>query len=174
MTTLTFVDKKLVDSPLVGPDGAVYYTTTTTHGFRGRKITTIMAGSGLVGAINWRDKTFTINGVQRKWSDLRSGHFSAWPARKWTWGNGTYKFQWHHMQKELVATSEYGGDAVRFTTYEPHLFHKNSQATIHFPDNTQDEIERMFLLMAVLQTEMHKQDVSKSAEAADVATSALS
>jgi hypothetical protein len=80
MTTLTFVDKKLVDSSLVGPNGAVYYTTTTTHGFRGRKITTIMAGSGLVGAINWREKTFIINGVQRKWSDLRSGYFSAWPA----------------------------------------------------------------------------------------------
>lgn len=69
---LTFVDQNLLDSPLVGGEGAVHYTTSTTSGFRGRKVTTIMAASGLVGVINWREKKFVINGVQREWDDLKS------------------------------------------------------------------------------------------------------
>jgi hypothetical protein len=72
-TALTFVDKKLLTTPVVGPEGAVYYTTTTTTGhFRGRKITTTAAASGLVGFINWREKAFVINSVQQKWNDLKS------------------------------------------------------------------------------------------------------
>lgn len=69
-TALTFVEKKLLESPVIA-DGTVHYTTSTTTGFRGRKITTITAASGLVGMINWREKTFVINGVQRKWDDLK-------------------------------------------------------------------------------------------------------
>ncbi|KAJ7161849.1 hypothetical protein C8R43DRAFT_1123565 [Mycena crocata] len=70
-TRLTFTDKKLLQSPLVGPEAAVYYTTTTTSVFRGRKVTTIMGTNGVVGIINWRDKIFAINDVQRKWKDLK-------------------------------------------------------------------------------------------------------
>ena len=69
---LTFVDKNLLESPIVGSDGAVHYTTSTTHGVLHRKVTTIMAASGLVGTINWRDESFVINGVQRGWDSLRS------------------------------------------------------------------------------------------------------
>jgi hypothetical protein len=49
---------------------------------------------------------------------------------------------------------------VRFTPYRPHLLHANERATIYLPHQMQDEIERMFLLMVVLQTEMKRQDVS--------------
>lgn len=69
---LTFVDKQLLRTALVGAEGAVHYTTSTTSGFLGRKVTTINAASGLVGVINWREKTFNINGVQREWDDLKS------------------------------------------------------------------------------------------------------
>jgi hypothetical protein len=47
---------------------------------------------------------------------------------------------------------------VRFTRYRPHLLHESEQAAIYFPPHM-DEVERMFLLMAILQTEMHRQDV---------------
>jgi hypothetical protein len=77
---LTFVDKKLLETSAVGPDGAVHYNLTTTRGFRGRKITTITAASGLVGYINWREKVFVINGVEEAWNHLKEhsgGFFSS-------------------------------------------------------------------------------------------------
>ena len=49
-------------------------------------------------------------------------------------------------------------DTVRFTTHHAHLLHDNERAAIYFPYQMQDEIERMFLLMAILQTEIHRQD----------------
>lgn len=67
---LTFVDKKLLESAVIGPEGVVHYTLDTASGFLGRKISTITAASGLVGIINWREKLFIINGVQQEWEDL--------------------------------------------------------------------------------------------------------
>ncbi|KAJ7141945.1 hypothetical protein C8R43DRAFT_1238318 [Mycena crocata] len=159
---LTFTDKKLLQSPLVGPESAVHYTTTTTKGMRGRKVTTIMATSGVVGVIDWREKVFSINGVQRKWEDLKkrsNGIFSS--EREWIWDRWSYKLKYHHHNKELLATPSSGDVAgtVRFTTYEPHLFHENERAAINFPHHIHDPAERMFLLMAILQTEIHRQDV---------------
>jgi hypothetical protein len=48
---------------------------------------------------------------------------------------------------------------VRFTTYHRHLLHESEPAVIYFPHQMQDELERMFLLMAILQTEIHREDV---------------
>lgn len=48
---------------------------------------------------------------------------------------------------------------MRFTPYHPHAFHDNERAVIYFPLQMQDEIERMFLLMAVLETETQRLDV---------------
>ncbi|KAJ7348056.1 hypothetical protein DFH08DRAFT_960413 [Mycena albidolilacea] len=163
---LTFVDKKLLDTTVVGPDGGVRYTTTTTSGFRGRKITTISAASGLTGYINWREHVFVINGVQREWDSLKSrsgGIFSS--EREWSWGNRPFHLKYHDSHKELLATPTTGNpaDTVRFTTYHSHLLHDSERAAIYFPHQMVDEIERMFLLMAILQTEMHRQDVKAAA-----------
>ncbi|KAJ7144123.1 hypothetical protein C8R44DRAFT_846097 [Mycena epipterygia] len=168
---LTFVDQNLLDSPVVGAEGAVYYTTSTTSGFRGRKVTTIMAASGLVGVINWREKKFIINGVQRDWDDLESrsgGIFSS--EREWNWGNRPYNLKYHDSHKELLATPNFGNAAgtVRFTTYRSHLLHSNEPAVIYFPHQMQDELERMFLLMAILHTEIHRQDDSRIATNATI------
>ncbi|KAJ6545483.1 hypothetical protein B0H19DRAFT_999202 [Mycena capillaripes] len=165
-TPLTFVDKKLLDTAVVGPEGAVCYTTTTTSGFRGRKITTITAASGLLGFINWREKVFVINGVQREWDDLKErsgGIFSS--EREWNWGNRPYKLKYHDSDKELLATPTTGNVAgtVRFTTFHSHLFHDDERAVIYFPHQMQDENERMFLMMAILQTEIHRQDAQNAA-----------
>ncbi|KAJ7141633.1 hypothetical protein C8R46DRAFT_1046849 [Mycena filopes] len=151
---LTFTGKKLVDTTIVGPDGGVYYTTSTTHdGCLGRKLTTINAASGLVGLINWREKVFIINGVQQK-------------EREWHWDNRAYKLNWRNSQKELVATPTFSSAAgpVRFTEFKSHLFHDHEPAAIHFPQQMRDEIERMFLLMVILQMEMHKQEQKEAAE----------
>ncbi|KAJ6575581.1 hypothetical protein DFH09DRAFT_1150646 [Mycena vulgaris] len=171
---LTFADKKLLASPIIRADGAVHYTTSTTSGFVRRKITTIMAASGLVGMIDWREKTFAINGVQRKWDELKSrsgGIFSS--EREWRWAAVSYKLKYHHSHKELLATptSGNGAGAVRLTTYQPHLLHENERVAIYFPPEMHDETERMFVLMAILQTEIHRQDTEKTAETADLTAS---
>ncbi|KAJ7144161.1 hypothetical protein C8R44DRAFT_759549, partial [Mycena epipterygia] len=99
---LTFADKNLLDSPLVGAEGTVHYSTSTTSGFRGRKLTTVMAASGLAGVIDWRKKIFVIDGVQRGWDTLKSrsgGIFSS--EREWNWGSRPYHLKYHDSQKEL-------------------------------------------------------------------------
>ncbi|KAJ6545465.1 hypothetical protein B0H19DRAFT_1075772 [Mycena capillaripes] len=160
-TPLTFVDKKLLDTVVIGPEGAVYYTTrTTTSGGRNHNITTITAASGLLGFINWPEKVFVINGMQRPWDDLRE-RWGGLSEREWNWGNRPYKLKYNESYKELLAnpltTGNHAG-AVRFTTFHSHLFHDDERAVIYFPHQMQDEIERMFLLMAILQTEIHRQD----------------
>ncbi|KAJ7035911.1 hypothetical protein C8F04DRAFT_498720 [Mycena alexandri] len=52
-----------------------------------------------------------------------------------------------------------GVGIVRFTHYGIHLFQENDRAVLYLPHEMQDEIERMFLLTAILQTEIHRQDV---------------
>ncbi|KAF7351986.1 hypothetical protein MVEN_01160800 [Mycena venus] len=175
-TTLTFTDQKLLESAVVDAEGTVQYTTTTTSGFRGRKITTIMAASGPVGVMNWRQKTFTINGVHREWEYLKSrsgGIFSS--EREWKWDHRHYKLKYHDSQKELLATPNFANAAgtVRFTTYRSHLFHDNKRAAIYFPSQMEDETEKMFLLMAILQTEIRRQDRARNARNNAAASSAM-
>jgi hypothetical protein len=69
--SLTFAHKDHLQSPLVDATGAVHYTTATTTGIRGNKVTTITAAS-VVGEIDWRKKTFALGGVRRGWDALRS------------------------------------------------------------------------------------------------------
>ncbi|KAF8142894.1 hypothetical protein K438DRAFT_1784249 [Mycena galopus ATCC 62051] len=150
---LTFIDRKLLD-------GAVHYTIMTTHGFMGRKLTTIASASGVSGFINWREKSFVINGVQRGWNSLKTrsgGVFSS--EHTWNWGPRPFKLKYHDSHRELLATPSVGdsSDTVRFTTYHPHLFSDNERAVISFPQ-TMQESERMFVLMAILQTEIQRQD----------------
>ncbi|KAJ7753946.1 hypothetical protein DFH07DRAFT_960017 [Mycena maculata] len=167
-TAVTFVDRKLLKSDLVGATGAVEYTTSTTSSYLwGRKVTTITAAGGLVGLINWREKTFIIDGVQRRWDQLKSrpgGIFSS--SREWNWGHRPYKLKYRDSHKELLATPTFGAadGTVRFTTYRHHLFVDNERAAVYFPLQMQDEdheIERMFLLMSILKTETDREDASR-------------
>ncbi|KAJ7657197.1 hypothetical protein DFH06DRAFT_1297888 [Mycena polygramma] len=172
---LTFVDRKLLDTALVDPNGAVHYTTSTTKGLIHRKVTTITAASGLVGFLDWHEEAFVINGVQREVKHLKSRAgviFSS--EREWNWGNKPYKLKYHDFHKELLATPITGNVelTVRFKAYHPHLFKGNEGAIIYFPHQMQDEIERMFLLMAILETETHRQDREKRGENIELAAGA--
>jgi hypothetical protein len=69
--SLIFTQKNLLESTLVDSSGALHYTTATTTGLHGRKVTTI-TGASTVGEINWREKTFAIGDVCRGWDALRS------------------------------------------------------------------------------------------------------
>ncbi|KAK7026393.1 hypothetical protein R3P38DRAFT_3530709 [Favolaschia claudopus] len=102
--TLTFIDKKLLQTTLIDADNAIHYTlTTTSSGFRGKKITTISAASGSVGLINWREKTFTINGVEKKWEDLKTRSAGVFRTeREWNWGPRPFNLKYHDSHKELL------------------------------------------------------------------------
>ncbi|KAJ7035912.1 hypothetical protein C8F04DRAFT_1233415 [Mycena alexandri] len=161
---ITFVDRKLVDSSVIGPDGGVRYTTGSTDGSRGLKLTTIAATSGLVGSINWREELFVINGVEKKWDELKSQSGRKFgPQREWNWDNKPYTFKYQNCAKELLVTPNSSGDVgtVRFTTSDAGSLHENDNAVVYFPEEMQDDTERMFLLIAILQTEMHRQDMAK-------------
>ncbi|KAJ6462595.1 hypothetical protein C8R45DRAFT_1027125 [Mycena sanguinolenta] len=170
-TALTFIDRRLLETPVIGPEGAVHYTTSTTRGFGGRKVTTITAASGLVGFIDWRKKVFVINDLQWSWSKVRSrsGFFN--PSYEWNWGKRSYNLKYHDSHRSLLATPTSGdvADTVQFRPYRPHLFRDNERAIIFFPHQLQDEVERMFLLMAILQTDIHRQDAARAASAAAAA-----
>lgn len=60
---------------------------------------------------------------------------------------------------KATPSSDNGAGTVRFTPFHQHLLKDNERAAIYFPLQMQDEIERMFVLMAILQTETHRQDV---------------
>ncbi|KAJ7438378.1 hypothetical protein B0H11DRAFT_1935272 [Mycena galericulata] len=161
---LTFTEKHLLESPIVGPEGAVHYTITTSRGLMGRKATTIGATSGLVGVIDWREETFNINGFQRKIETLKAhagGILNA--EREWNWGYRPFHLKYHDWHTELLATPKFEPNPgmVRFTPFQSHLLHDNKRAVIYFPYQMQDEFEKMFLLMAILQTEIHRQDVQR-------------
>ncbi|KAJ6594856.1 hypothetical protein B0H19DRAFT_1057074 [Mycena capillaripes] len=157
---LTFNKPKLLESQLVGADGVAYYTTRTTRGFRGRKTTTITAKGGIVGAINWRECRFIIDGVQREWSVA---------PEKCSWGEASYALKYHNSATELVATRNsptvknpgdstetlLNGAAVRYYTACPAT---ENCVTITFPSELRDEVERMFVLMAILRIETVRKD----------------
>nr|GAT50867.1 predicted protein [Mycena chlorophos] len=165
MTTpvpFTFLKAKLEDCEVVAPDGVVYYEISTTRGFLGHKITTIKSVGNVSGAINWREKTFTLNGMERKWKDLEhreAGFLGLFKSeRNWNWNERPYNLKYHDSHKELLVTPKFpGGEMVRFTTYQHHLLHENARAVIYFPQNM-DLSERMFLLMAVIEMEFTRQE----------------
>ncbi|KAJ7169272.1 hypothetical protein C8R43DRAFT_121539 [Mycena crocata] len=172
--TLTFINMTLLESALVETDGEVnhvHYNTSTTAGreFSGRKVTTIMASSGLMGVIDWRGKFFKINGVRRARRDLKSrpgGIISS--DRRWRWDPSgeayTFSYDQSHSPKELLATPDSGSQSgiVRLTTATRHLFRADEPAVLEFPVDMQDDVERMFLLMVILKTEMRRQDAAHS------------
>ncbi|KAJ7275864.1 hypothetical protein C8J57DRAFT_1505167 [Mycena rebaudengoi] len=104
---LTFGDADLANSPLVGEDGSVHYTITTVGGCLGRRVTTICSSRGLEGTIDWRQRTFNVDGLSRPWDTLKSrtsnSMFSS--SRTWDCGKNSYILKYDGSSKELLARS---------------------------------------------------------------------
>ncbi|KAJ7193769.1 hypothetical protein GGX14DRAFT_587508 [Mycena pura] len=161
---LTFSKPNLLESQLVGTDGVVYYTTRTTRGFRGRKVTTIPAASGTVGTIDWRQRRFIIDGGQCEWSAA---------PEKCSWGDNSYALKYQNSAKGLVVTRNsqavpkladstetlLNAPSVKYTA-QPTNQGAKDPATITFPHELRDEVERMFVLMAILRIETMREDVA--------------
>ncbi|KAK6966841.1 hypothetical protein R3P38DRAFT_3152217 [Favolaschia claudopus] len=158
-------DRDLINSSLLGPDGrTAYYTISTAfhrkpfHLVQRRHITTITSvSSGVVASIDWEEKVFVINGVRR--GDSRTRFFCTWADFP------TYKLEYHNHSKELTATPATGGPAVQFTGYHPKPFHTSqaNPASISFPPQMQDEVEKMFLLTSIVYTDVKRLDAARAA-----------
>ncbi|KAJ7853302.1 hypothetical protein B0H14DRAFT_3654752 [Mycena olivaceomarginata] len=158
--SLIFTQKNLLESTLVDSSGALHYTTGTTTGLCGRKVTTI-TGASAVGEINWREKTFAIRDVCRGWDALRSRvGVASGSEREWKWDKHVYTLTYVNAYKELLATPTSGPTLtpVRFTAASTHLLHPWEPATITFSPQLRDVQENLFVLMAILQTETMQTD----------------
>ncbi|KAF8128838.1 hypothetical protein K438DRAFT_1789316 [Mycena galopus ATCC 62051] len=134
---LQFVDEKLLETVVVGPEGAVHYTLTTPR--------------------VPRPQIHHHRGCERHFRTREL----AGEDHDWNWGPRPFKLKHHDSRKELLTTPLVGdpGDMLHFTTYYRHLLHENERANIYFRHQMRDESERMFLLMAILQTEIHRLDI---------------
>ncbi|KAJ7643090.1 hypothetical protein DFH06DRAFT_1333877 [Mycena polygramma] len=159
--TLTFTAKDILQSSLVDSSGVQHYTISTTTGLRGRKVTTITA-AGLIAEVDWRKKVFAIGGERFGWDSVRTEvGVASGGERQWKWGNRqAYILKYVNSDKELLVTPTSGSRAnpVRFTAASNHLLHSSEPATITFPLELQDAQEKMFVLMAILQTETMRTD----------------
>ncbi|KAJ7843329.1 hypothetical protein B0H14DRAFT_3456245 [Mycena olivaceomarginata] len=99
LPSLIFTQKNLLESTLINSSGTLHYTTATTTGLRGRKVTTI-TGASAVGEINWREKTFAIGDMRHGWDTLSE--------REWKWDKHVYTLTYVNAYKELLATPTSG------------------------------------------------------------------
>nr|GAT50865.1 predicted protein [Mycena chlorophos] len=160
-TPLTFRERAIENSQLIGLDDVVYYkTSTTTSAFNRPKLTLVQSATdSTVGRIDWRERTFTINGERRPWALLKSSPklFSA--EREWRWYGQAYRLK-YDWSNELTATPQFrgaGGETVRFSPFQPRILGSNTKAVIWFPPNM-DATARMFLLMAVIHMDIRRQE----------------
>ncbi|KAJ7223337.1 hypothetical protein GGX14DRAFT_657946 [Mycena pura] len=164
-------------------DEAVMYTAETKFEFQGRVRTILLdenplPGTGaagapaVVGAINWKDKSFEVHGHRRKCAELRrttgnlftkytrSGLPSHGFVRKfWRWSAARMEFELSYTHEEWKATIEDGKTIVgRFCVpFRPHLFHKSKPAVIHLTPTALAEDE-VFLLLVFIYEEVKRQD----------------
>ncbi|KAJ7216077.1 hypothetical protein GGX14DRAFT_696445 [Mycena pura] len=174
-TPLTFTDKHILDSGVVDPAGMLRYTTGTTRGFVRRKVTNITGANGIVGTIDWREKAFTINGVQRRWDEVMKklpggGRRFRDSTYEWNWSSKQYRLEYHNSHKELLATSTASPttETVRFVPASSVPFHHDGgHAVMYMPPHLEfDQVEEMFILIAILYTDVHRQDMDAAATAA--------
>ncbi|KAJ7056438.1 hypothetical protein C8F01DRAFT_1121988 [Mycena amicta] len=173
MTTphLTFTDKHVENASLLGPDGATHYTAHTLSGsLHRRQLTTVtVTATGLVGIINWGEKTFEVNGVARSWNDvcLEPRQIMS-DGKTWRWSTNSYTFKRNTFQRELLVTSPSvapGAETIiaRFTSPQVHLLTKNTPASFQFLHPLHDQVEEMFILLVVIQTQVKRRDAAAMA-----------
>ncbi|KAJ6498357.1 hypothetical protein C8R47DRAFT_1259821 [Mycena vitilis] len=174
--TLTFTEKTILQSSLVDSSGVQHYTIATTTGLRGREVTTITA-AGHIGEIGWAKEEFEIGSDHFGWDSVRS-EVGSGGERQWKWGDrGAYLLKYVNSDKDLlvgapkyhcktktipdiqaIPTSGSRANPARFTAASNHLLHSFEPATITFPLEMQAAQERLFVLMAILQTETMRTD----------------
>ncbi|KAF8663647.1 hypothetical protein AX16_000889 [Volvariella volvacea WC 439] len=147
-------------------DNVPIYSIMTSSGLRGRKITIIKDLNPLpddlviVGAINWREKTFEVRGHRKAIKDIRRKEGTFWKSTKfWKWGSHRKEYEFKfHKDEWTVTLSKNDSLAARFLVpFRPHLFSKGEPARLHLTPKALEDDE-VFLLLAFIYSEAKRQD----------------
>ncbi|KAJ7120694.1 hypothetical protein C8R43DRAFT_79148 [Mycena crocata] len=168
-------------------DEAVMYSVETKFEFQGRVRTILRdenpipgpgaSRSAVVGAINWKDKSFEVYGHKHKVDELRRTAGTLFNKTKyWRWSGARKEYEISYTHEEWKATIEARdakssgnegkeGKAIagRFCVpFRPHLFHKSKPAVIHLTTEALAEDE-VFLLLVFIYEEVKRQDKTNTA-----------
>ncbi|KAJ7067097.1 hypothetical protein C8F01DRAFT_1247498 [Mycena amicta] len=147
-------------------DQAVMYTVETKFEFQGRLRTVlrdenpIPGANAIVGAINWRDKSFEVAAQRRKLDEVRRTTGNLFNKQKfWRWLPTRKEYELSYTHEEWKATIEDGKTITgRFCVpFRPHLFHKSKPAVVHLTSTALSEDE-VFLLLVFIYEEVKRQD----------------
>ncbi|KAJ7292169.1 hypothetical protein C8J57DRAFT_1458668, partial [Mycena rebaudengoi] len=159
---LTFNSKDFLNSHLTSGHSNAY-TTSTSRGMRGLKITQLASGffPGTAGRIDWRDKSFEIAGRTQKIKRISSsgGWFSL--SRDWKWGAHTYTLK--YSRKGWTAKTSMG-EVAHYNSYKPHLFRSSDHAAIQISPAIQDQHEIVFLILVMLYSETKRLERKKAGD----------
>ncbi|KAJ7662563.1 hypothetical protein DFH06DRAFT_987163 [Mycena polygramma] len=151
-------------------DDAPMYAVQTSFAFQGRVRTVLRdenpllpasstspstdAGAVIVGAINWKERSFEVRGQRRKYEEVRrkwGGLFRK--TRFWRWGTGRKEYELSYTQEEWKVLI-----AARFTVpARPHLFTKSPPAVVYLTPDALAEDE-VFLLLVFVYEEVKRQE----------------
>ncbi|KAJ7636573.1 hypothetical protein FB45DRAFT_1055924 [Roridomyces roridus] len=169
--SLRFQERDFLNSAITAPDGTIQYTiTTATKGWTSTRTLTEVSGTraGLVATINWVSKTFSIEGDERPWADLKGtpearSFWSDIKCRVWTWagsrytvryapdddddGKMRYIVQGQGTRKDGAGLASETSEAsslnlARFSPTMQHLFRSTENAAVTFLPET-GETERI-------------------------------
>ncbi|KAJ7779742.1 hypothetical protein B0H16DRAFT_724797 [Mycena metata] len=149
-------------------DQAVIYSVESKLEFQGRVRTVLRdenplpgeTSSKIVGAINWKDKSFEVHGVRRKYDELRRKTGTLFNKSKyWRWSATRKEYELSYTHEEWKATIEDGKTiAGRFCVpFRPHLFSKSKPAVLHLTSTALAEDE-VFLILVFIYEEVKRQD----------------
>ncbi|KAJ7662583.1 hypothetical protein DFH06DRAFT_355621 [Mycena polygramma] len=165
-------------------DDAPMYAVQTSFAFQGRVRTVLRdenplpgttpspdSTSTIVGAINWKERSFEVRGQRRKYEELRrkeGGLFRK--TRFWRWGKERKEYELAYTHEEWKATLPPSSGttpasptptptvAARFTVpARPHLFTKSPPAVVYLTPDALAEDE-VFLLLVFIYEEVKRQE----------------
>jgi len=115
----------------------------------------------IVGVINWRRKTFEINGVRKKVDDIRrkpKGFGNK--SRFWKWADDREEYEVVHFEDggwQALCTSSDIVEATFSVPYRTHLFKKTKPLVMNL---TREALARdeIFLILALIYCETKRQE----------------
>ncbi|KAF8624258.1 hypothetical protein AX15_005963 [Amanita polypyramis BW_CC] len=158
-------------------DSSAIYTVTTSFGFLGSKLVTILKDanpppgeSPTVGAINWKDRYFEVHAHRKPISEIkRKDRVSIQTARYWKWSSHGREYQVSFGEKEwqVLALNDSEKEIVgTFSVpFRPHLIRKATPLSFDLSRKALEKDE-VFLILLLIYSEAKRQENSNFGPAA--------
>jgi len=169
MTTLTFKEYLLLNTDVIsGESNSKAFTVKTKYAFQGPKLTTLIRGesksaekshTNQAGVIDWKEKTFEVEGVKKPLADLIQEPKKVFRVtREWQWSDRTYTVVFGN--DKWTATRGDDASAV-LTMRKVKSLIKDDPATMTFSDACKEDI--VFLVLVLLWSETQRANKRPSA-----------